>query len=104
MYRRLSDGWRPPDSTRMHGAHAARNRIFRLHFRDSRIQLPMAYALTWELDSILPQPSTAEFRTVLDGYRDQLNALADTSDRLPGVNSDQGDVAKWVKFLRAFEE
>lgn len=63
----------------------------------------MTYALTWELDSLLPHPATPEFRTVLDDYRDRLSTLAATSDHLPGVNATEADVAKWTEFLRAFE-
>ncbi|HUG91701.1 MAG TPA: M3 family oligoendopeptidase [Planctomycetaceae bacterium] len=61
------------------------------------------FPLTWDLDSLFPHPTTPEFRTVLDRFRDRLIALADRSDRLPAVSGDRTAVSEWAAVLREYE-
>ena len=64
----------------------------------------MTYVLTWELDSLLPHPSTPEFQAVLQGFRERLTEVAVKSDALPAVEPAERHVKEWVTFLRKFEE
>ncbi len=61
------------------------------------------YAVTWELDSLLPHPESEEFRAELDQFRANLEQLADRSNGLPAVNGDSQSVAEWTDFLKTFE-
>jgi len=57
-----------------------------------------SFPLTWELDSLYPNPETAEFRTLVDKLRATLKSLAERSE-LP-VATDSEDVAvNWAEFL-----
>jgi hypothetical protein len=61
------------------------------------------FPLTWELDSLYPNPETDEFRAVVDALKTQLADLASASDSLPPVQTG-GDVpVKWAEFLNRFE-
>ena len=59
------------------------------------------FSQNWDLDSLLPHPETGEFPPIIEGFRRDLSALADRSDRLPGL--DNGQAAGWGDFLREFE-
>jgi oligoendopeptidase F len=61
------------------------------------------YPLTWDLDTLLPHPAKAEFRTVLQTFRDELKLLAAQSEHLPVVNGDKASVSQWKEFLRNYE-
>ena len=61
------------------------------------------FPLTWDLDSLYPHPATAEFRRVLDDFRDRTVALADRSDRLPAVSGDSAAVREWAAVLGEYE-
>jgi oligoendopeptidase F len=61
------------------------------------------YPLTWDLASLLPDPSGDEFRNVMKQYREELTWLAEQSDRLPPVTAAADDVARWVALLREYE-
>ena len=61
------------------------------------------FPLIWDLDSILPHPSTDAFRDALKTFRQDLEALAERSDSLPIVNGDAANVAGWTDFLRELE-
>lgn len=63
----------------------------------------MTYALTWELDSLLPHPSTPKFQEILQGYSESLSRLAAASDQLTAVDPAEHSVAHWVAFLEQFE-
>lgn len=45
------------------------------------------YAITWELDSLLPNPATRQFSEQLDAYRRGLQELADESETLAALDS-----------------
>ena len=47
----------------------------------------LSYPLTWELDSLYPHPETAEFRSAVDGLKQQLETLATNVESLPDVSS-----------------
>lgn len=57
------------------------------------------YPLTWELDSILPHPETAEFAMVLSDYKARLTKLADEADVLPAFTADAEHIAGWKRLL-----
>jgi pepF/M3 family oligoendopeptidase len=61
------------------------------------------FPLIWDLDSILPHPSTDAFRETLETFRQNLQALAERSDSLPAVNGDANNVAGWTDFLHELE-
>jgi pepF/M3 family oligoendopeptidase len=54
---------------------------------------------TWDLDSLLPHPRTAEFDRVLEGFRRDLAALADESDRLPPLAAQRAATDAWGDFI-----
>jgi pepF/M3 family oligoendopeptidase len=62
------------------------------------------FAVTWELSSLLPHPTSAEFRAILDQFRGDLNRIAERSDALPPVSGDQKTSATWAGFLRDNEQ
>lgn len=55
------------------------------------------YAITWDLDSLLPQPQTEPFRKLLDDYRSELKAVADASEKLPSLSS--AALKTWEQFV-----
>lgn len=61
------------------------------------------YPLTWELDSLYPNPETDEFRSIVDTLKVQLTELAAASDSLPPVHADGDVAATWGEFLDSFE-
>jgi len=61
------------------------------------------YPVTWELDSLLPHPDTAEFAAVLSHYKARLTKLADESDRLPAISPNAEHVAGWKRLLSEYE-
>lgn len=61
------------------------------------------YALTWDLDSLLPHPETDDFRQVVDDFASELKALAERSDSLPAIAADAGTVATWADFLDEYQ-
>src|SRR5262245_3547713 len=58
------------------------------------------YTLNWDLDSLLPHPSTPEFAGILEGYRTSFEALAERSEKLPALSA---GATPWVPLLREFE-
>jgi oligoendopeptidase F len=64
----------------------------------------LRYAQTWELSSLLPHPASAEFRTILEKFRSDLERIADRSDALPAVSGESNSVKVWAEFLRRGEE
>lgn len=62
------------------------------------------YPLTWELDSLYPNPETGEFRTAVDELKSRLTRLADASDELPAVDAEASVVASWATFLSELAE
>lgn len=61
------------------------------------------YALNWDLDSLLPQPSTPEFRKSVDDFRAAIAALAERADKLPPASSQPPVVREWVALLKEYE-
>lgn len=61
------------------------------------------YPLTWNLNSLAPVPSSAEFRKVVDQYKQGLKNLAERSNRLPKVDAQPNNVAAWVKLICEYE-
>lgn len=59
------------------------------------------YPITWELDSLLPHPETAEFRSRLERFQQSLRTLADRSESLPPICHQSA--ATWRDFLREYE-
>lgn len=61
----------------------------------------MNYCQNWDLESLLPDPASDDFRKVVDGYRHGLQMLADRSDQLPAVRRDTA--AAWSEFVQEYE-
>ncbi|MEX0716310.1 MAG: M3 family oligoendopeptidase [Planctomycetaceae bacterium] len=55
------------------------------------------HPITWDLDSLLPDPPSDEFRGLLDRFRSDLVNLAARSDALPAPNA--AHAAEWAAFL-----
>lgn len=65
--------------------------------------MPATYSQTWDLQSLLPHPTTPEFQDLLTKYRGDLEHLAGESDQLPAVNGSAAAISFWVSFLAEFE-
>ena len=61
------------------------------------------YALTWELDSLLPHPDTDEFGKAFRSFRDDVAKLADQSANLRPASSQAEVASKWAEFLVGYE-
>lgn len=62
------------------------------------------YALTWDLDCLMPRPDTEAFAEVLSEHRAALLALAEESDTLPPLAGDDHTcLDTWTTFLEKFE-
>lgn len=59
------------------------------------------YPQNWDLDSVLPHPTTPQFTEILDGFRGDLEKLAERSDKLPATQGEQATA--WPEFLTEFE-
>ena len=57
-----------------------------------------SFPLTWELDSLYPNPETAEFRELVDKLRVTLRSLAEDSE-LPAAADSEDVVVTWAGFL-----
>lgn len=55
------------------------------------------YSLTWDLDSLYPNPATDEFSQILDSFKADLKALAEDSESIPEVVPSQAQA--WGDFL-----
>lgn len=62
------------------------------------------YPLTWELDSILPHPESADFRAVLNDYQSRLTRLVEETDRLPPLNALPASVSAWKRLLTEYAD
>lgn len=65
--------------------------------------MPSTYSQTWDLQSLLPHPTTPEFQELLTKYRGDLGHLAGQSDQLPAVDGSAAAISFWVPFLAEFE-
>jgi oligoendopeptidase F len=61
------------------------------------------FSQTWDLQSLLPHPSSAEFTGLMNQYREDLQKFADQSDTLPAVEGAAASSQAWVKFLAEYE-
>lgn len=61
------------------------------------------YPVVWELDSLLPHPETDDFRKRLEAFKNDLNSLANRSDKLPAVSADKSSTSAWVELLADYE-
>lgn len=55
------------------------------------------YAITWDLDSLLPNPATAQFRELFEGYRNELQDIAAESERLAPLSTNS--LKEWEDFV-----
>ncbi|QDT36305.1 M3 family oligoendopeptidase [Stratiformator vulcanicus] len=60
------------------------------------------YPLTWDLDSIFPNPETPAFEGIIDTYEGDLKKLATRSEALSAVEPDAHSTSEWVHFLRDY--
>ena len=60
------------------------------------------YPLVWDLDSLYPNPQTAEFRAIVDAYAARLRTLAASSDNLPEVADDAAIAQQWADFIEQY--
>jgi len=58
----------------------------------------MQYSLTWDLDSLYPNPTTDEFKSILETYKSDLKQIAEDSESLPAVEA--SSAAAWGEFLK----
>lgn len=61
------------------------------------------YPQTWELASLAAAPSSSEFRSELDRYKQGLHRLAEQSNQLPPVDASPKNVQQWVKLIGEYE-
>jgi pepF/M3 family oligoendopeptidase len=71
--------------------------------KGDRVPTETAYPITWDLDSLLPHPQTAEFRGGFDALKRDLEALAERSGSLPPASGAENAVA-WRSFLQSYED
>jgi oligoendopeptidase F len=60
-----------------------------------------SFPLTWELDSLYPNPETEEFRALVDKLRTTLRALAEQSE-LPAAAASEDVAVRWAEFLERY--
>lgn len=60
-----------------------------------------SFPLTWELDSLYPNPETDEFRELVDRLRSTLKSLAEQSE-LPTTAASEDVAAGWAEFLERY--
>ncbi len=55
------------------------------------------YTLTWDLNSLYPNPEKDEFKAILNAYKSDLKQLAEDSETLPAIDATQAKV--WGDYL-----
>lgn len=60
------------------------------------------YSQNWDLESLLPAPTSPAFPELLDKFKADLQKLADQSETLPVVKGAK-DAAAWGAFLKSYE-
>ncbi len=63
-----------------------------------------SYPVNWDLDSLYPNPATEDFAAVFKNFRDDAEALADRSQRLPAISSAADGIAFWAEFFKDYED
>ena len=58
---------------------------------------------TWDLASLAPAPSGAEFRSLLDQFKLRLKQLAAATNSLPPVDDRADNVGRWVELITEYE-
>ncbi len=61
------------------------------------------YPLTWDLDSLYPEPTTEEFTTLFATFRNDLQNLTLRCEELPAVGKDVKSDEDWVAFFKDYE-
>lgn len=59
---------------------------------------------SWNLASIAPVPSSAEFRIQLDNCKNRLAKFAASTNSLPAVDAQPASIAGWVKLIAEYEQ
>lgn len=59
------------------------------------------FPLTWDLESLLPAPTTPAFRAALNAFTANLKALATAAEDIPAFQV--ANIAVWEKFLQQYE-
>jgi len=59
----------------------------------------MTFSQIWDLDSLYPNPQTAEFQAIWDGFLSDLHSLSTESDALPEISEEPETVSVWADFL-----
>ncbi|MDB5387280.1 MAG: hypothetical protein JWM11_2926, partial [Planctomycetaceae bacterium] len=61
------------------------------------------FSQTWDLQSLLPHPSTPEFASLMAKFREDLQQIAERSDVLPRVEGGSITTGAWSAFLSEYE-
>lgn len=62
-----------------------------------------SFPLTWDLASLAPVPTSAEFRQQLDQFKARLADFAASTNSLPAVDAAPGSAARWVGLITEYE-
>lgn len=62
------------------------------------------FPLSWDLASLSPIPTSAEFRQQLNDFKSRLTAFAQSTDELPGVNDSAANVGRWIALITGYEK
>jgi oligoendopeptidase F len=64
----------------------------------------MTYSQIWDLDSLYPNPQTAEFQAIWDQFLTKLESLSTESDLLPAISQEAASVNAWADFVSRWAE
>ena len=64
----------------------------------------ISFPLAWDLASLAPTPTSAEFRQQLNEFKSRLAAFADSTNALPEVSVSSDHVARWVALITEYEQ
>lgn len=64
----------------------------------------MPHPKNWDLESLLPAPSSPEFQKIWESFQSRLNSLAEQSDALPNCSTGQDSTSRWAIFLTEYQE
>lgn len=57
----------------------------------------------WDLHSLAPSPTSPEFRSLLDQFKQRLKNLAQATNSLPPVDSNMANVSRWASLISEYE-
>ena len=63
----------------------------------------MAYAQTWDLDGLYPNPASADFQNLWDEFLNTIQSLSEKVDTLPKIEGAEA-AAPWSDFLAQWAE